>query len=67
VVANEGIECSSMPGDPTTYNMAARIGLLRQFQLDAVAQTRLGIPTTFVVETSHCGAAGGTIFPMGCM
>ena len=45
--------------------MACRIANLRAFQLAALNETRLGIPSTFVIETSHCGAAGGTIFPMG--
>ena len=42
-----------------------RITRLRQLQLAFLNGTRLGIPVSFVIETSHCGAAGGTIFPMG--
>ena len=42
-----------------------RIGRLRTLQLAWINGTRLGIPLSFVIETSHCGAAGGTIFPMG--
>jgi beta-xylosidase len=59
-----GIECSSFPNASTT-DMAGRIALARQYQLDALRVSRLGIPITFHIETSHCGAAGGTIFPMG--
>jgi beta-glucosidase len=57
-----GIECS---GYPSGMNMSARIAALALFQRQAIAASRLGIPISFVVETSHCGAAGGTIFPMG--
>ena len=42
-----------------------RVTRLRGLQVAFLNQTRLGIPISFVVETSHCGAAGGTIFPMG--
>ena len=42
-----------------------RIAHLREVQLAFLNGTRLGIPVSFVIETSHCGAAGGTIFPMG--
>lgn len=59
-----GIECSSFANASAT-TMAGRIALARQYQLDALRVSRLGIPVTFHVETSHCGAAGGTIFPMG--
>ena len=59
-----GIECSSFPNADAT-DMAGRIALARQYQLDALRVSRLGIPVTFHIETSHCGAAGGTIFPMG--
>ena len=34
------------------------------FQKLFVEQTRLGIPVTFVMETLHSGAWGGTVFPM---
>jgi beta-glucosidase-like glycosyl hydrolase len=64
-IGSVGIECSTPAGDATTCDMTCRIAMLRQFQLDAIRTTRLGIPTTFVVETSHCGAAGGVVFPMG--
>ena len=57
-----GIECSkTTPGD----GIAARVASLRGYQLGALNQSRLGIPVSFAIETSHCGAAGGTIFPMG--
>jgi beta-glucosidase len=61
-IGTVGIECSGYPAGAT---MAERISALRAFQQGAIAQTRLGIPITFAIETSHCGAAGGTIFPMG--
>jgi beta-glucosidase len=59
-----GIECSSHV-DLENSTMADRIQIARQYQLDAIKYSRLGIPVTFHIETSHCGAAGGTIFPMG--
>ena len=59
-----GIECSGYANDDST-DMAGRIAIARQYQLDAIRVSRLGIPVTFHIETSHCGAAGGTIFPMG--
>jgi beta-glucosidase len=59
-----GIECSSFPS-PETFTVADRIARLRDYQLGALNTSRLGVPITFVVETSHCGAAGGTVFPMG--
>jgi len=59
-----GIECSGYANADTT-DMAGRIAIARQYQLDALRVSRLGIPVTFHIETSHCGAAGGTIFPMG--
>jgi beta-xylosidase len=59
-----GIECSSFANASTT-DVAGRIALARAYQLDALRVSRLGIPVTFHIETSHCGAAGGTIFPMG--
>ncbi len=58
------IESTPNPG-AAGCNVSCRIANLRQFQQAAVARTRLAIPLTFVIETSHCGAAGGTIFPMG--
>ena len=64
-VGSIGIECTGIPGNATACDMACRIANLRAFQLAALNETRLGIPSTFVIETSHCGAAGGTIFPMG--
>jgi beta-glucosidase len=64
-IGSVGIECTGIPGDATQCDMSCRIANLRAFQLAALNETRLGIPTTFVIETSHCGAAGGTIFPMG--
>jgi beta-glucosidase len=57
-----GIECS---GYPSGSNMTQRIAALRAFQQQNLQYSRLGIPISFVIETSHCGAAGGTIFPMG--
>ena len=57
-----GIECSGYPAGAT---MQQRIAALRAFQQQNLATSRLGIPISFVIETSHCGAAGGTIFPMG--
>ena len=45
--------------------MQQRIEILRQYQLDALRVSRLGIPIDFYIKTLHCGAAGGTIFPMG--
>jgi len=57
-----GIECS---GYPSGANMSERISFVREYQLGALKYSRLGIPVTFTIETSHCGAAGGTIFPMG--
>jgi len=59
-----GIECSSHVNLENS-TMAQRIEIARQYQLDALNYSRLGIPITFHIETSHCGAAGGTIFPMG--
>lgn len=64
-IGSIGIECSGIPGDAAACDMACRIANLRAFQLGALGQTRLGIPVTFVIETSHSGAAGGVIFPMG--
>jgi beta-glucosidase len=58
------IEANS-PRNGTTCGAACRIGRLRELQLAFLNETRLGIPLSFVIETSHCGAAGGTIFPMG--
>lgn len=49
----------------THCDAACRISNLRRLQLAFLNETRLGIPLSFAVETSHCGAAGGTIFPMG--
>ena len=57
-----GIECS---GYIAGSNMTQRIAALRAFQQQNIQYSRLGIPISFVIETSHCGAAGGTIFPMG--
>ena len=59
-----GIECSAYPNSDTT-DLAGRIARLRQYSIDALNMSRLGIPVSFHVETSHCGAAGGTIMPMG--
>lgn len=42
-----------------------RITALRELQLAFLNHTRLGIPVSFIEETSHSGGAGGTIFPMG--
>lgn len=57
-----GIECSkTVAGD----DMYARIAALRGYQVGALTTSRLGIPVSFSIETSHCGAAGGTVFPMG--
>ena len=56
---------ANTPENGTTCSAACRIGRLRELQLAFLNGTRLGIPLSFVVETSHCGAAGGTIFPMG--
>jgi hypothetical protein len=58
------IEANS-PENGTTCGAECRIGRLRKLQLAFLNGTRLGIPLSFVIETSHCGAAGGTIFPMG--
>lgn len=35
-----------------------------QWQKNAVENTRLGIPTSFIYETLHSGYDGGTNFPM---
>jgi beta-glucosidase-like glycosyl hydrolase len=59
-----GIERSDCP-NRDTLDMAGRISRLRQYQTDALALSRLGIPIAFHVEAPHCGAAGVTIFPMG--
>jgi beta-glucosidase len=64
-VGSMGIECTGVAGDVQTCDMACRIANLRRLQLAALNETRLGVPITFVTETSHCGAAGGTVFPMG--
>ena len=64
-VGSMGIECTGVAGDVATCDMACRIANLRRLQLAALNETRLGVPITFVTETSHCGAAGGTVFPMG--
>jgi beta-glucosidase len=56
---------ANTPENGTTCGAACRIARLRELQLAFLNGTRLGIPLSFVVETSHCGAAGGTIFPMG--
>ena len=61
-IGSVGIECSATVAGAT---MVERIAALRGYQLGALNESRLGIPATFVIETSHCGAAGGTIFPMG--
>jgi beta-glucosidase-like glycosyl hydrolase len=58
------IEANS-PANGSTCGAECRIGRLRELQLAFINGTRLGIPLSFVIETSHCGAAGGTIFPMG--
>eukprot|EP00759_Apiculatamorpha_spiralis_P003137 PhF_6_TR11529/c0_g1_i1/m.18475/K05349/bglX; beta-glucosidase len=56
---------SNPPLNPEQCDMSCRIATVRQMQLDLLQNTRLGIPATFLIETSHCGAAGGTVFPMG--
>jgi hypothetical protein len=56
---------ANAPENGTSCGAECRIGRLRQLQLAFLNGTRLGIPLSFVIETSHCGAAGGTIFPMG--
>lgn len=61
-IGTVGIECS---GYTSGTNMTQRIANLRAYQQGAIAYSRLGVPVTFSIETSHCGAAGGTIFPMG--
>lgn len=61
-IGSIGIECSNPPPD---CDMSCRIAHLRAYQQAALSESRLGIPVTFVIETSHCGAAGGTIFEMG--
>ena len=61
-IGSVGIECSAPVSGATVEQ---RIASLRGYQQGALASSRLGIPATFVIETSHCGAAGGTIFPMG--
>ena len=66
-VGSVGIECSGELGDAMQCDIACRIATLRQFQLDAINQTRLGIPVTFVIETSHSGAAGGVSSPTRCL
>ena len=55
-------------GDPTLQNcsIACRIGKLRKLQLAFLNSTRLGIPLSFVIETSHCGAAGGAVASLHC-
>ena len=50
---------------PHPHPRLPRINHLRNFQVWFTANNRLKIPISFVIETSHCGAAGGTIFPMG--
>ena len=37
------------------------------WQKNAVENTRLGIPTSFIAETLHSGYTGGTNFPMPCL
>ena len=37
------------------------------WQKNAVENTRLGIPTSFIAETLHSGYSGGTNFPMPCL
>ena len=37
------------------------------WQRNAVENTRLGIPTSFIDETLHSGGNGGTNFPMPCL
>lgn len=61
-IGTVGIECS---GYAAGTNMSQRIANLRAYQQGALAYSRLGLPVAFSIETSHCGAAGGTIFPMG--
>ena len=61
-IGSIGIECSP---PPPNCNMSCRIAAIRAYQQEALSTSRLGIPVSFVIETSHCGAAGGTIFPMG--
>ena len=56
---------ANQPVNGSTCDEACRIANLRRMQLAFLNGTRLGIPVSFVIETSHCGAAGGTIFPMG--
>ena len=58
------IEANS-PVNGSGCDAHCRIARLRELQLAFLNRTRLGIPVSFVIETSHCGAAGGTIFPMG--
>ena len=45
--------------------IACHIANLRHLQELFLNKTRLGIPVSFVEETSHAGGAGSTIFPMG--
>eukprot|EP01051_Picozoa_sp_SAG22_P019534 SAG22_NODE_3639_length_1599_cov_2.704000_1_plen_213_part_10 len=55
-----------------TYPLAALPGQTwvetrNSWQKNAVENTRLGIPTSFIAETLHSGYAGGTNFPMPCL
>lgn len=46
---------------------ACRISRARALQQAITAGSRLGIPVSFVTETSHSGGAGATLFPMGAL
>jgi hypothetical protein len=59
-IGSVGIERSTPPPD---CDMACRIAALRGYQQGALAESRLGIPVTFVIETSHCGGREAPFSP----
>ncbi len=63
VAGEAGYELESNCSPPG--GVECRIANLRYLQLQFLNHTRLGIPVSFVMETSHAGGPGSTIFPMG--
>lgn len=59
VERDNGDSCSPPGG------IECKIANLRYMQLQFLNHTRLGIPVSFVEETSHAGGSGSTVFPMG--
>lgn len=53
----------NVTGLGATYPLSGGVTSRNDWQRWQTENTRLGIPTSFIAETLHSGASGGTIFP----